>query len=48
MPPVIDMKFRKQQNTAEIENKLDQYTIVRILGSGAYGVVKLAQNRITK
>ena len=31
-----------------VQNKLDDYQLVRLLGSGAYATVKLGQNKRTK
>eukprot|EP00347_Sterkiella_histriomuscorum_P019679 403340700 len=50
LPDTLDNQLRKQMSSAEELNinKIEDYQLIRLLGSGAYATVKLGQNKKTK
>lgn len=41
-------KMTKEEQDKDAQQKLSNYQIIRLLGTGAYAQVKLAQNKQTK
>ncbi|CDW78707.1 protein kinase domain containing protein [Stylonychia lemnae] len=50
IPDTMDMQLRKQITSSDDLNinKLEDYQLIRLLGSGAYATVKLGQNKKSK
>ena len=45
---IADKKMTKYELEEQAQQKLNEYQIIRLLGSGAYAQVKLAQHKKTK
>lgn len=50
IPDTLDIQLRKQMTSQDDINinKLEDYQLIRLLGSGAYATVKLAQHKRSK